>query len=123
MGSRISADAQGFSVAYQVLPSMMAEKTSGSTDPQPLALSKRRTRTIIFRVTQQEYDRLKTECDASGVRSLSEYARSELLRGDQSESVNALSSQLLSDIERKLGDLFDSTKQILEFLREHVRSF
>ena len=123
MGSRISVDAEGLSVAYQVLPSMTAEKTSGSTDPQPLALSKRRTRTIIFRVTQQEYDRLKTECDASGVRSLSEYARSELLRGDRNDSVNSLSSQMVAEIERKLGELFESTKQILDFLREHVRSF
>lgn len=102
---------------------MTAEQISASTDPHLPALSKRRTRTIIFRVTQQEYQQLKTECDTAGVRSLSEYARSALLRSSRKDSVETFFSERLSEIERKLGDLYQSTKEILEFLRERAQRF
>lgn len=102
---------------------MTAEQTSASADPQPVAFSKRRTRTIIFRVTQQEYQQLKTECDTAGVRSLSEYARSALLCGTRNDSVNVHFSERLSEIERKLVDLCHSSKQILEFIRERAQMF
>lgn len=100
---------------------MTAEQISASTDPHLPALSKRRTRTIIFRVTQQEYQQLKTECDTAGVRSLSEYARSALLRSSRKDSVETFFSERLSEIERKLVDLYQSTKEILEFLRERAQ--
>lgn len=100
---------------------MTAEQPSASTDPHLPALSKRRTRTVIFRVTQQEYQQLKTECDAAGVHSLSEYARSALLRGSRKDSMDAIFSERLSEIERRLMDLHQSTKEILEALRRAQR--
>jgi uncharacterized protein (DUF1778 family) len=41
---------------------------------------KRRTRAIIFRLTDDEYDALKTACAQRGARTVSDFARTELLR-------------------------------------------
>ena len=96
---------------------MAAEKNSATTDSNNVARSKRRTRTVIFRVTQQEHDFLRTECEAADARSLSEYARSELLRRRRTSPADALSERGLSHIEQKLGELCQSTNEILNFVR------
>jgi transcriptional antiterminator Rof (Rho-off) len=66
---------------------------------------KRRDRTVIFRLTQDEYDNLETACLRRGARTLSDYARSELLQAverDQSEVMQEL-SDLRSRLERMEG--------------------
>jgi hypothetical protein len=66
---------------------------------------KRRDRAVIFRLTQDEYDNLETACRQRGARTLSDYARSELLRAverDQSEVMRGL-SDLRSRLERMEG--------------------
>ena len=40
----------------------------------------RRTRTVIFRLTDNEYEQLKSACEKRGARTVSDYARTELLR-------------------------------------------
>jgi len=45
----------------------------------PFSLANRRTRHLIFRVTEEEFESLKQLCAARGGRSLSEFARAELL--------------------------------------------
>ena len=66
---------------------------------------KRRDRTVIFRLTQDEYDNLETACRQRGARTLSDYARSELLQAverDQSEVMREL-SDLRCRLERMEG--------------------
>lgn len=63
---------------------------------------KRRDRAVIFRLTQDEYDNLETACRRRGARTLSDYARSELLQAverDESEVMRGL-SDLRSRLER-----------------------
>jgi hypothetical protein len=40
---------------------------------------KRRDRVVVFRLTQDEYEELKTVCTVRGARNISDFARSELL--------------------------------------------
>ena len=40
---------------------------------------KRRNRVVVFRLTQDEYEDLKTVCAVRGARNISDFARSELL--------------------------------------------
>jgi len=66
---------------------------------------KRRDRAVIFRLTQDEYDNLATASRQRGARTLSDYARSELLQAlgrDQSEVMKQL-SDLRSRLERMEG--------------------
>ena len=44
-----------------------------------MTVLKRRDRTLIFRITQDEYDQLLAACMARGGRNLSDFARTELL--------------------------------------------
>ncbi|MBM3812287.1 MAG: hypothetical protein FJW20_11720 [Acidimicrobiia bacterium] len=41
---------------------------------------KRRDKILLFRLTQEEYDRLLTACQKRGGRSLSDFARTQLLQ-------------------------------------------
>src|SRR6266849_3454740 len=43
------------------------------------SLIKPRTRSVIFRLTQEEYGNLKAACSASSARSISDFARSKVL--------------------------------------------
>lgn len=66
---------------------------------------KRRDRTVIFRLTQDEYDNLETACRRRGARTLSDYARSELLQAverDESEVMREL-SDMRTRLERMEG--------------------
>jgi len=66
---------------------------------------KRRDRAVIFRLTQDEYHNLETACRQRGARTLSDYARSELLQAaerDQSEVMRQL-SDLRTRLERMEG--------------------
>jgi uncharacterized protein (DUF1778 family) len=38
-----------------------------------------RNRIVVFRLSQDEYDRLRAACNAAGGRTLSDFTRSELL--------------------------------------------
>jgi hypothetical protein len=72
---------------------------------------KRRDRTVIFRLTKDEYETLETACRQRGARTLSDYARSELLQAverDQSEVMRGLSDlrKRLERMEGLLSSLF-----------------
>jgi hypothetical protein len=62
-----------------------------------MAVSKPRNRLVIFRLTQEEYQQLESVSTAGGARSLSEFARSKVLRGTGEPS--------LAELERKLDEL------------------
>jgi uncharacterized protein (DUF1778 family) len=55
---------------------------------------KRRDRIVVFRLTEDEYDNLKSACVSRGARNVSDFARSELLLAverDHSEVIERLS--------------------------------
>jgi hypothetical protein len=63
---------------------------------------KRRTRTVIFRLTEDEYDQLKTALVTHGARNVSDFARTELLKsvaGERQEMTQKL-AQIESSVNR-----------------------
>jgi hypothetical protein len=69
-----------------------------------MADSKRRTRSVIFRLTQEEYNCVKSSSSAGGARSLSEFARTHVLR--------AAGEPSLGQVERKLDALHQAVEQL-----------
>ena len=70
-----------------------------------MTFMKRRDRTVTFRLTQDEYDNLETASRRRDARTLSDYARSELLRAlerDESEVLREL-SDMRTRLERMEG--------------------
>jgi hypothetical protein len=64
-----------------------------------------RSRTVIFRVTQTEYERLKNACAEAGGRTLSDYTRSELLKSIETDSQGLTLPERFESIDQKLEDL------------------
>jgi hypothetical protein len=58
-----------------------------------VAVTKPRNKTLIFRLTQEEYQALQSA--SSGARSLSEFARTKLLGSLETSGTQALDQQLL----------------------------
>ena len=56
----------------------------------------RRTRTVIFRLTDDEYQKLKSACLSRGARTVSDFARTELLRSVERER---------PDVDEKLAEI------------------
>ncbi len=79
-----------------------------------MARSKRRDRSIIFRVDEQEYKCLKSACEAAGNRSLSDYTRTELLLGAKIDASDPCLLERLLEIDRKLSELCRLAVQVLE---------
>jgi len=69
----------------------------------------RRTRSVIFRLTQEEYSRVKSASLAGSARSLSEFARTNVLRATGDPS--------LARIESKLNELAQIAQQIVSAVR------
>jgi hypothetical protein len=82
-----------------------------------VSTSKRRDRTVVFRVTEQEYNNLKSACDQAGGRSISDYTRSELLAGTRAGCSDAVLLQRFSEIDHKLSEVHQLTKLMLECMR------
>ncbi len=81
---------------------------------------KPRNRVVVFRLTQDEYERLKDASFAKGARSLSDFTRSELLGESRSDSRSDSLHEVLQDrfkhVERKLRDL----EALLRHLARHM---
>jgi hypothetical protein len=54
-----------------------------------MAILKRRTKLVSFRLSDEEYERLQGACIAEGARSLSEFARAALQRTVQIQNVTS----------------------------------
>ena len=67
---------------------------------------KPRTRSVVFRLTQEEYQRLKATCSASGARSISDFARSKVLSSTGQPS--------LAGLEKKLDEINTSVQQLMQ---------
>ena len=65
---------------------------------------KPRNRVVVFRLTQDEYEDLKTVCSVRGARNISDFARSELLISMEQERrpEAALLYQKLANLESKI---------------------
>jgi hypothetical protein len=76
----------------------------------------RRNRTVIFRVTEQEYNCLKSACAAAGGRSLSDYTRSELLCRPRDDSSDSLIRQRFLEMDQKLTEIQALAQQMFDAL-------
>ena len=71
-----------------------------------------RNRIVVFRLSEEEYNSLRSACDAAGGRTLSDFTRSELLTLVQTADAG-------SGIERKFGEI-DRKLNALQTLVKHV---
>ncbi len=84
---------------------------------------KPRTRLVNFRLTDDEYDHLIAACSLRGARSLSDFARSAVLRlaDPQTEAVGYLQCRLTTLDERVL-ELEDRIKRLIGLLHTSERA-
>ena len=73
-----------------------------------------RNRIVVFRLSQDEYDRLRAACDAAGGRTLSDFTRSELLTLVQTDNGGSTIERKFVEIDRKLSALQTMIKQVSE---------
>jgi hypothetical protein len=81
-----------------------------------MATLNRRNRTVIFRVTEQEYNFLRSACAAAGGRSLSDYTRSELLSRPRVDSSEDLIWQRVLEMDQKLTEIQELAQQMFDAL-------
>jgi len=67
-----------------------------------------RTRAVVFRLTPEEFSRLQEACNTRGARSISEFARTQVLRGTGQPS--------LAQLEEKLDQLTLVVQQLAEMV-------
>jgi transposase-like protein len=68
-------------------------------------LVKPRTRSVVFRLTEEEYESLRAAYSASGARSISNFARSKVLSSTGEPS--------LAQIDKKLDEIRTSVQQLI----------
>ncbi len=81
-----------------------------------MAVTKRRDRTVVFRLTQEEYQRLERACVSTGARNLSDYTRGQLLERSVLKT-GRLENRLLN-FDRRLSELQDAVRQITRLLEQ-----
>jgi hypothetical protein len=65
-----------------------------------MAVTNPRNRILIFRLTQGEYDALRTASSEKGARSLSDYARGKLLASPDGPTLDAQIMELRTTVSR-----------------------
>src|SRR3954462_5115289 len=83
-------------------PRRQPASSSYPADPILVSSLNPRNRMVVFRLTQEEYTRLRDACKSKGGRNLSEYTRSELLAMLQSDSIAGLIQKRFGELEEKL---------------------
>jgi len=73
-----------------------------------------RNRSVIFRITQAEYDRLSLACAASGARTLSDYTRSKLLEASETDLQGSTHLDGFHAIDEKLDELKAMVNRVSE---------
>jgi len=82
---------------------------------------KRRNRVVVFRLTQDEYEDLKTVCSVRGARNISDFARSELLTAIEHERHPETELHgRLSDVDQKLSNLESKIQRMAQLLEGMV---
>jgi hypothetical protein len=73
-----------------------------------------RNRIVVFRLSQEEYTRLRSACAAAGGRNLSDFTRTELLAAVQTDGRGAAIERRFLEMERKLDDLHTLIQRLSE---------
>lgn len=87
---------------------------------------KPRNRLVNFRLSEEEYEKLKASCSLTGARSLSDFARAAVLRSVTpgvlpNEATDPPADPRLAQMDRKINDLEGRISQML-FLFDALRS-
>lgn len=69
-----------------------------------------RNRSIMFRLKQEEFNRLKVACTAAGTRTLSEFVRTRVLR--------AVNEPEFADFEKRLDQVNRTLTQLIQLVGE-----
>jgi len=72
--------------------------------------AKRRTRSVIFRINQDEYNQLQAACSEIGARSLSDFLRSRVL--------NAAREPQLARLDQKLDEANLALQRLMQLVGE-----
>ena len=78
-----------------------------------MSVLKPRNRLINFRLTEDEFDKLRGACREQGARSISDFARSAVMgQAEQptGEPAPSRMDELLASLDARLGELFDLLK-------------
>jgi hypothetical protein len=76
-----------------------------------------RNRLVNFRLSQDEFERLRSACLESGARSISDFARSAVLVSmDQRAGPGASSETRVSQLDQKVADVEDRVGQLLNLI-------
>jgi hypothetical protein len=78
-----------------------------------MTVKRRRDRVVVFRLTEEEYDGLRRICEAKSGRSLSEFARSEIL-GSMRLAEVALPAGFWETIECRVAALESSLVELVQ---------
>lgn len=97
----------------------MANTTTDSSSSLPPAKHgvrnlKPRNRVVVFRLTEEEYNCIKSACDSSGGRNFSDYTRSGLLSIAQVSSSPASLEKRFVEISHKLADVQELLNRLLD---------
>jgi|ERR1039458_6793851 hypothetical protein len=88
-----------------------------------MASLQKRNRIVVFRLSQGEYDHLKSACAAAGGRNLSDYTRSELLAAVETDLCGSSMDRKFGEIDRKLSELQNMIQRVCERIPAPESSF
>ena len=86
-----------------------------------MAVLKRRDRIVVFRLTQDEYKRLRKACSTTGARNLSDFTRGQLLDRAAARSRADHLEGRLSAFEKRLSELHSGVRQITRLLKQMTK--
>jgi len=87
-----------------------------------MRILKPRTRLVNFRLNEEEYECLRSACTQQGARSLSDFARSVVLREvGHDEWGERWNEKRLSSLGRKVSRLESEVRDLLELVRKSER--
>ena len=69
-----------------------------------------RNRIVVFRLSQEEYNNLRSACVAAGSRSLSDFTRSELMTMVRTDGRSSAIERKFVEIDRKLDEVYSFIK-------------
>jgi len=90
-----------------------------------MAVNKPRTKLVNFRLSEDEFQSLKTASAQLGARSLSDFARAAVLKSYVGETdADGLLHIRLSDIDHKVSSIENNMREIKEYLtREYTKAY
>ncbi|HCC56963.1 MAG TPA: hypothetical protein DEQ47_06795 [Solibacterales bacterium] len=87
-----------------------------------MAFHKPRTRLVNFRLTEEEYETLKSAAENRGARSISDFARAAILSSVATQDSGASHGQGLTGIDRKLEEINVAVERLAGMLAMRMTS-